>query len=576
MRDRANRQGFRPGRRRGRSKAGMLLTIVSIALIALAALYFIIPNWQHAQPEWKSMKKPIFVQGEVMKYSASGSGDSLKIPLPVIQQEIDPNIRYEEKTESVIITTSKELVHLKIDHKDAKLNNKPIKLLFAPVTVKGIQYLPISLLKQIYGIEWTEDKSTGAVMILKAGEEIQSAKVSGGSSSDTVSLRLGGSIHSPILQDMTPGTAVRLIRNKGDWAFVQMDNGYAGYVSRKSLTLTNTRKVPEVKEIPNTARQKWNSKKVNLTWEAVYQKQPDPGTIGNLPGVNVVSPTWFQIMDGSGNVQSKADDLYVKWAHKNKMQVWALFSNAFDADRTTKALSTFENRLRSIVQILHYAKLYQLDGINIDFENVYTKDGDNVTQFVRELMPLAKEQGLVISIDVTPKSNSEMWSVFLDRKALSEMVDYMMLMAYDEHWAASPVAGSVASLPWTRTAVGRLLQEDEVPPDKLILSVPLYTRVWSEETKDGKTTVSSKAIGMKKAQDIVKKFSLTPTLDEAAGQNYVEYTENGILKKIWLEDSLSIKQRVELAAELNLAGVASWTRGFASPEAWEGLKEILK
>ncbi|MNK34154.1 Spore germination protein YaaH [compost metagenome] len=576
MRDRANRQGFRPGRRRRRSKAGMLLSIVFIALIALVALYFIIPNWQHAQPEWKSMKKPIFVQGEVMKYSAAGSGDSLKIPLPVIQQEIDPNIRYEEKTESVIITTSKELVHLKIDHKDAKLNNKPIKLLFAPVTMKGIQYLPISLLKQIYGIEWTEDKSTGAVMILKAGEEIQSAKVSGGSSTDTVSLRFGGSIHSPILQDMTPGTAVRVIRNKGDWAFIQMDNGYAGYVSRKSLTLTNTRKVPEVKEIPNTARQKWNSKKVNLTWEAVYQKQLDPGTIGNLPGVNVVSPTWFQIMDGSGNVQSKADDLYVKWAHKNKMQVWALFSNAFDADRTTKALSTFENRLRSIVQILHYAKLYQLDGINIDFENVYTKDGDNVTQFVRELMPLAKEQGLVISIDVTPKSNSEMWSVFLDRKTLSEMVDYMMLMAYDEHWAASPVAGSVASLPWTRAAVGRLLQEDEVPPDKLILSVPLYTRVWSEETKDGKTTVSSKAIGMKKAQDIVKKFSLTPTLDEAAGQNYVEYTENGILKKIWLEDSLSIKQRVELATELNLAGVASWTRGFASPEAWEGLKEILK
>ncbi|WP_433946944.1 glycosyl hydrolase family 18 protein [Paenibacillus sp. SN-8-1] len=575
LRNRVKRQAFRPGRRR-KSKAGMLLSIVFIALVALAALYFIIPNWQHAQPEWKSMKKPIFVQGEVMKYSASGTGDSLKLPLPVIQQEIDPNIRYEKKTESVIITTSKELVHLTIDHKDAKLNNKPIKLLFAPVTEKGIQYLPISLLKQIYGIEWTEDKSTGAVIVFKAGEEIQSAKVSGGSSSDTVSLRERDSIHSPILQDMTPGTAVRVIRNEGDWTIVQMNNGYVGYVSMKNLTLTDTRKVPEVKGIPNIARQKWNSKKVNLTWEAVYQKQPDPSTIGNLPGINVVSPTWFQIMDGSGNVQSKADDLYVKWAHKNNMQVWALFSNAFDAERTTKALSTFDNRLRAIIQILHYAKLYQLDGINIDFENVYTKDGDNVTQFVRELMPLAKEQGLVISIDVTPKSNSEMWSLFLDRKALGEMVDYMMLMAYDEHWAASPVAGSVASLPWTRASVERLLTEDEVPPDKLILSVPLYTRVWSEETKDGKTTVSSKAIGMKKAQDIVKAFSLTPTLDESTGQNYVEYTENGILKKIWLEDSFSIKQRVELAAELNLAGVASWTRGFASSEAWEGLKEILK
>lgn len=576
MRNRPYRQGFKPGRRRGRSKARVLLSIVAIALVALAVLYFIIPSWQHTDPPWKSMKKPVFVQGEVMKYSAEGSGDSLKLPLPVIQQEIDPNIRYEEKTESVIITTSKELVHLKIDHKDAKLNNKPIKLMFAPVTVKGIQYLPISLLKQIYGIEWTEDKSSGAVMLFKSGEKIQSAKVSGGSSSDTISLRTENSIHSPILQDIPPGTRVRVINTKGDWTFIQLDNGYAGYVSGKNLTSADTRKVPEVKAIPNTAREKWSNKKVNLTWEAVYDKQPDPGSIGSLPGVNVVSPTWFQILDGSGNVQSKADDLYVKWAHKNKMHVWALFSNAFDADRTTKALSSFESRLRSIVQILHYAKLYQLDGINIDFENVYTKDGDNVTQFVRELMPLAKEQGLIISIDVTPKSNSEMWSKFMDRKSLAGVVDYMMLMAYDEHWAASPEAGSVASLPWTRNAVERLLEEDEVPPDKLILSVPLYTRVWSEETKDGKTTVSSKAIGMKKAQDIVKKFSLTPRLDESAGQNYVEYSENGVLKKIWLEDAFSIKQRVELAGELNLAGVASWTRGFAAPEAWQELKHIVK
>lgn len=574
MRNNRSRQGFRSGRKRTGGK--VIITLLLMIAAVLGGVYLWLPNWQHVDPEWKSMKKPIFFKGQVMKYSASGTGESLKLPLPVIQQEIDPNIRYEKKTESIIITTSKELVHLKMDHKDAKVNNRPIKLLFAPITDNGVQYLPISLLKQLYGLEWKEDKVTGAVLLMKAGEKIQSAKITG-DSADTVPLRRENSIHSPILKDVQQGTIVRVIETgDGDWIHIQTEDGYTGYISKEDVVITDSKTIPEVKELPDTARQKWDSKKVNLTWEAVYQKPADPKVLGNLPGVNVVSPTWFQIMDDSGNVQSKADDVYVAWAHKNHMQVWALFSNAFDADRTTKALSTFENRLRSIIQILHYAKLYQLDGLNIDFENVHTKDGENVTQFVRELMPLAKEQGLIISIDVTPKSNSEMWSKFLDRESLGELVDYIMLMAYDEHWAASPVAGSVASLPWSRAAVKRLLDEDRVPPEKLILSVPLYTRVWSEEIKDGKTKVSSKAIGMKKAQEILKKFKLTPVLDEDSGQNYVEYQEEGINKKIWLEDSHSIKQRVELARELNLAGVASWTRGLGAPEAWQGLKEILK
>src|SRR5690606_31496187 len=129
----------------------------------------------------------------------------------------------------------------------------------------------------------------------------------------------------------------------------------------------------------------------------------------------------------------------------------------------------------TIQQMLHYAKLYDLDGINIDYENVYTKDGPNLTQFMRELWPLAQEQGVVVSIDVTPKSNSEMWSAFLDLRALAEVTDYIIVLAYDEHWAASPVDGSVASLPRVRTSMTRIIEEDDVPPSKLLLGIPLYT-----------------------------------------------------------------------------------------------------
>lgn len=290
----------------------------------------------------------------------------------------------------------------------------------------------------------------------------------------------------------------------------------------------------------------------------------------------MVSPTWFSIIDVKGNVRSQADRSYVDWAHNHGMEVWGLLSNSFEPDLTTGALSTYDNRMNAIVQMLKYADLYNLDGINIDFENVYTKDGPNVTQFMRELKPMAQSRNLIVSIDVTPKSKSEMWSLFLDRPALAAVSDFLVVMAYDEHWAASPVAGSVASLPWVKTSMNRIIEEDKVPSEKLILGVPLYTRIWTEATEKGKTKVSSKAVSMNAVKEIIAEKKLTPVFDKEAGQNYVEYKEDDVLRKIWIEDSTSLTARVELAQSLKLGGVAAWNRSFASPEAWEALKGIIK
>ncbi|EOS58782.1 glycosyl hydrolase family 18 protein [Paenibacillus barengoltzii] len=576
----SRRDVYQRKKKRGRRKTKWFFGLILI----IAGLYWAqsewLPNREHVDPEWLGrVDKPIFADGQLLSGTGIGSGDSLKLPLPVIQQIIDPTIRYEEDTKSVILTTPQKLVLLKADEKIAKINNKPKELRFAPEEKDGVLYLPAHLLHDLYGAEVQEDAASGVVLLYRAGEKIFPAVVGSGSSKkdSTVPLRTGPSIHQPILADMPEETALRILETPDDkWYYVQLNNGYTGYVQRKDVVLGEEHAIPELKLELSAAKQKWQSKTVNMTWEAVYQVAPKPSSIGKLPGINVVSPTWFSMVDGKGNVKSKADPAYVKWAHGQGMQVWGLFNNSFDPDLTSEALASFENRLTTILQMLHYAKLYDLDGINIDYENVYTKDGENLTQFMRELRPLAEEQGLIVSIDVTPKSNSEMWSAFLDRRALAEVVDYLVLMAYDEHWAASPVAGSVASLPWVRSSVTRILEEDDVPPSKLILGIPLYTRVWTETVKDGKTEVNSKAIGMDKAQQIIAEKKLKPRFSEDTEQNYVEYKDKEGLHRIWLEDAESLKRRVELAKSMKLAGIATWTRAFASDEAWETLREIVK
>ncbi|NJJ42223.1 glycosyl hydrolase family 18 protein [Paenibacillus apii] len=558
----------RPGRRAGllRRLSGLLI----IAAAAYAVIFYVLPNPLQVDPEWKGEDKPIFVKGKYTGYSASGSGESLLLPLPLLQKNVDSSIRYEAGTKSVILTTDSELLYMQAEKKSASLNNKPIQLRLAPEERGGITYLPAETLKSLYGLDVQENADTGAVLIMTAGETVQLGQVQDKKSV----LRTKPTIHAPALAKMKAGTKLRIWGRQEGWLYAQMDAGYAGYVKASEIAETGTKTVKKKPSAPTRAERRWDGKAVNLTWEAVYNRNPNPASIGKLTGVNVVSPTWFKIVDGEGNVRSQADQAYVSWAHGRGMEVWGLLSNSFDPDLTTQALSTYDKRMRTIVQLLEYCDLYNLDGINIDFENVYTKDGGSVTQFIRELKPMAQAKNLVLSIDVTPKSNSEMWSLFLDRRALGELADFIIVMAYDEHWASSPEAGSVASLSWSQNAVERILEEDSVPARKLVLGVPLYTRIWTEQKVEGKTKVSSKAVGMEAVAEIIRSKKLKPVLSKDTGQNYVEYKENGALRKIWIEDKVSLKSRVELAKSLKLGGIASWNRSFADDAAWNTLHGI--
>ncbi|HAI21022.1 MAG TPA: hypothetical protein DCM14_03890 [Clostridiales bacterium UBA8153] len=204
--------------------------------------------------------------------------------------------------------------------------------------------------------------------------------------------------------------------------------------------------------------------RVVLVWEHVLRRPPDLRTIGPLLGVNVVAPTWFSLAGDQGNLVDRADPAYVTWAHQRGYGVWGVVNNAFDPDRsfdpdrTRAVLTSVERRERLIQQILLFCQTYRLDGINLDFEHVYPQDRDQLTQLAREVGSLAREMGLVVSIDVTPRSTRPNGSLCYDRRALANVLDYVILMAYDEHPAGSPVAGPVASLPWVQTALLGVLE----------------------------------------------------------------------------------------------------------------------
>jgi spore germination protein YaaH len=568
-------------------KSKKLLLFLLIMVVAVLGVGFgfywakYVPTNKHEKPSFAGLEKPIFYKGKMLEKPATGKAESLKLPFETVKELIDPSIHHEEASESVIITTQDKVIRMRTSQLTAMLNEKPFTLKFPLVKTDGTLYLPMEPIKPLYPIELRESSQTGAVILVKEGDVIEWSKAIAypDKPSRTIAMRKEPAIKSPIFSDLKQGEAVMVWSDSDDnpeWSLVQQTNGYMGYVRKEHLQADRQEMLPKPGQQPSFVPAKPIAGKINLTWEQVFNKNPDTTKFTPMPGLNVVSPTWFSLADGKGNLKNIGDPAYVKWAQSQNIQVWGLFSNDFDPKKTTEALSTYDTRMKMIKQLLSYAQLYSLQGINIDFENVNLSDKEELVQFVREMVPLMHEQGLVVSMDVTPKSTNENWSMFYDRKALIESLDYMMLMAYDEFWAASPISGSVASLPWVEKSLTRMMSEDKIPASKLILGVPFYTRIWTEEQVNGKTKVSSRSVFMEAQQRIIREKNLTPKFIPEAGQNYVEYTEGGKLIRIWMEDEVSMKARVELVNKYDLAGIASWRRGYELPPIWNVINSAMK
>ena len=359
-----------------------------------------------------------------------------------------------------------------------------------------------------------------------------------------------------------------------DTLFIVDQSNTAGYVAKTDNMVLNTRP-PEKTQLPN-ARHLSFSDPIVMTWEAVYSYNPDPKVLPEMPYVNVVSPTWYELADASGNITGKPSDDYIAWATGKSFHLWPLVSNAFDIDRTHDFLHDFFARKQFIEKLIEEAVLKGYEGINIDFENVYLEDRDALTHFVNEFVYYAHQKDLMVSMDVTVMGGSDNWSKCYDHPRLGKIVDFLVIMAYDEYWASSPVSGPVASYDWVEKHMTALAEV--VDSRKLVLGIPLYTRVWREypaEDVANKERVKSTAIGMEAQNTLIEKYALKPIWDEVDRLFYATFFENDAQVKIWIENAVTIKEKAKLVDTLNLKGVATWRRGFETPDIWPVFKLLF-
>ena len=388
---------------------------------------------------------------------------------------------------------------------------------------------------------------------------------------ETAQVRYRGGPRSEILTEVQAGDTVVFQEDLSDWCQVATSDGYVGYVESSTLTQN------EETGLPHETDEKFQYQKISLDhkivlgWHYVGSQEGNSSlseVIAGATGLNTISPTWFSLADGQGNLISYADSSYVEQAHAAGLQVWGLLGDVDgSAVNTGSVLSSTEARANIIQQLMQIAAECGMDGINVDFESIREESAPQYLQFLKELCAAAHQQNLIVSTDNFVPT----YTGYYKRAEQAKTVDYIIIMGYDEHTASSEEAGSVASLPFVEQGIADTLAE--VPAEQVINAVPFYTRGWVETF--GSTVPESQTLSMDEADAFVTEHGIETYWDASVGQNVGSVETGDARYSIWLEDEQSIAEKVNLASEYNLAGVAVWRLGFERQSVWSIFEDYV-
>lgn len=488
----------------------------------------------------KLPQKAIVIDGKVML-----SKDTVDILF-------DKWLYYDEKYDTIISTTDNDVVKLKIGENKIDKNGVVSEISVPVQLIDDIIYIPIEELQDIYDIKVENNEK---IIITENSVSMITATLGA-----KLKMKAYKKILSKTIAKCEIGEVIDVFeyQNNPEWVVVRNSVGDLGYVKMTSIVSEkNEANLPPL-DVPK--------QKVNLIWEYAENYTPDRSGEKKIDGINVVSPTWIYLKNANGELKNTINTDYISWAHKQGYKIWAAFKNdGMGLDETSANVTDMKNREKMISSLINICTTYKLDGINVDFEGMKKEDSEEFSQFVRELSATLRRNNLAVSVDVTVPDGSDTWSLCYDRYELADAVDYLVLMAYDQYGASSKVPGSTAEVSWVDSNLKKMIERDNIDSEKIVLGIPLYSRLWWVKNEK----LSTRAIPMATA---IKYLERQASWNEEAGQYYVEYQENGTTYMLWVEEETAIRQKLNLIEQYNLAGAAYWRYGYETDDFWEKIK----
>ena len=541
----------------------IILVIIFGALIGFAL--YIAPNYKKDPNEnvTNLVINYTNVTGKMNGKVIIDDNETIYLSLDDIENYYDRYIFFEKQYNYIIATANGKTACFDIKNQTLTINDKKEKCKI--INQDDKYYIPITALESVYNINVKYVSDYNTVVIDSLDKQLETAKTNKEVWVKSKNIEL-----SRTLEKLQADTTVSIVPNdenkdyKG-WTLVKTDNGEIGYIKSENLTDFKTERSEEKEE----------QKTISIAWEyfSKVSKAPKNDITTKYDGINVVAPSFFYLEDSQVKENVGIDGInYINWAKNNNYEVWAMVQNNNDSkakkDEFSKWVNDYEKRQEIINQIVNYAQGYKLDGINIDFENIYKTDKDALSRFIIELKPKLENIDVTLSVDVTEPDGSDSWSLCFDRNVIGDVSDYIVFMVYDQYGSSSKKAGSTASYDWVEKNINKFIKQEGVEANKIILGIPLYTRLWKENGSE----VTSIVVAMKNEDKYIKSET---TWLESAQQKYVEYTDKNITYKMWIEDEDSIRQKLNLIKKYNLTGAAFWQKGFEKDDIWQIVKSQI-
>lgn len=554
--------------------APVLVVLILIVLVGAAGVVSFLINRYKPGTEYMAGNEyfnltdensvALIQNGELLEEQAVLIGGEPYAAYTYVESQLNSCFYWDEETKGILLTTSGGVQTLLPG--DAAVAKTPGGQPAVQQESDGKVYISLDVVKEYTDLDYAYYSNPNRVVIRNEWDGVEQATVQ----SDTAQVRQKGGIKSLILADVQKGDTLLYLENLDNWCKVMTADGYTGYIQTEDIS------EPEAIEARTAKKDSYEritrDHKINLVWHQSTSTESNDAMAemtAEMTGVNVISPTWFSVTDETGTISSLASADYVKLAHDAGREVWGLIDNFNEAFDETTDLAYASVRSRIIEQLLAEAASCGMDGINVDFENLKEAGIPHYLQFLRELTSAAHAQNLVVSVD-TPVPQA--YTMYYQRGEQARFVDYMIVMAYDEHFAGSEEAGSVSSLPFVQQAVEEMTRV--MPADQVICGIPFYTRVWTE--KFGQSAITSEVLGMDGAKNYAKENQMTETWDASLGQNVATVETSDARYTIWMEDEQSMEEKLKVIQSADLAGVAEWKLGFERADVWSLISEYIE